>query len=170
MRKANARGRAAAAVSGALLLGLSCQAGAATVVYQNTGFVYGDTVSYFTDQFTINDPGTYQATLTDFNFPAPLDQLGVIVTTDGTQEVARLDQPGLSAPFNVASPGTYDVNLYGLAGDTLKLGLYGVNVALSASPAPVVLPPAVVLLGSAMLALGVAGRRRIGWGGEQAPA
>lgn len=159
MKKKRCVGHALAAVTGALALSLSCQADAAMVVYQNTAFAAGDQVSYSTDAFSISDPGTYQATLTDFKFPAPLQELGLILTTAGTQEVNRLDKPG-SFVFSVSAPGTYDASMYALAGGTLQLGLYGVSVALdNGAVVPTPLPPAALLLGSALLVVVASGRR-----------
>ena len=180
MRRNKVKGRIAAAVSVAMLLGLASRADAAMVAYQDTGFVHGSQVSYSSAEFTIADAGTYQATLKDFIFPEPLDKLGLIITTGGTQELGRIDlgpndKVG-SFTFH-ADPGTYDASFYGLAGPALQLGLYGVRVALdtqvggtSGTPAPVPLPPSLVLLGTAVLAFSLAGRRRPGVGAGPAAA
>lgn len=161
-------GRLTGAMAGMLLLGLSSHADAAMVAYQDTGFIHGSQVSYSQTPFTIADAGTYQVTLKDFVFPEQFDKLGLEITANGTQALGRIDLGGKDTVGQFtfhADPGTYDANLYGLAGSTYQVGLYGVSVALgtlagAGDPAPVPLPPSGFLLGSAVLALAVAGRRR----------
>lgn len=154
-----------AAVAGVLMLGMAGTAGAAVVVYKDNGFVYGDTPTYSTNEFTISDPGTYTATLADFQFPQSLDQLGLLVTDGGTQELGRSLGPG---SFNFdAQPGTYTAALYGVAGGALQLGYYGVNIQLgddSVVPtSPVILPSTIVLLATGLIVFGGVARRRRDW-------
>lgn len=156
-------GRLTGAMAGMVLLGLSSHADASMVVYQDTGPIQGSQVSYSQTAFTIADAGTYQATLRDYAFPEPFDKLGLLITTNGTQELGRIDlgpQQTVGSFTFQADPGTYNADLYALAGPTYQLGWYGVSVAMGGSPAPTPLPPSVVLLGTALLALVAAGRRR----------
>lgn len=158
------------AASAALFMGLTSQAHASMVqlAYQDTAFVQGSQASYSQNAFTISNAGDYVATLKDFVFPEHFDQLGLIITTNGTQTLGQInlgaDQKVGSFAFH-ADPGTYDANLYALAGSTLQLGLYGVSVSLgplpgtSGSPAPVPLPPSALMLATALMALAIGGRR-----------
>ena len=165
--------RLTAVLSGLSLLGLASTAGAAVVAYKDNGFIYGNTPYYSSNDFTITDPGTYKATLTDFNFPQSLQQLGLIITDGGSNELDRLTGPGFFT-FD-AAPGTYSADLYGVAGGSLQLGLYGISVIMDDGtvggvPAPVALPSALILLGSALLVFGGVARRRHGWAAGAAAA
>ena len=157
--------RVLSVLAGVSLLGLASTAGAAVVAYKDNGFIYGNTPYYASNDFTISDAGTYKATLTDFSFPQSLQQLGLIVTDGGTNQLARLDGPG-NFTFD-ATPGTYTANIYGIAGGSLQLGLYGISIALDdgsvGNLAPVALPSALILLVSALLVFGGVARRRPGW-------
>jgi hypothetical protein len=134
-----------AALSGMVLLWSAGAAQAAMVVYDDTGFISGKSVGYSSNEFTIGNSGVYTATLKDFKFPDLFQNLGLIITANGTDELGRISGPG---SFNfAAAPGIYTASLYGLAGGAMELGLYGVSVA------PVALPPALVLLGSSLLVL-----------------
>lgn len=131
---------------------------AATVVYKDTGFIYGTTPTYSSDPFTISDAGTYQAVLVDYDFPQPLGALGLSINDGGSNEVGHMTGGG---SFNFdAQPGTYVANLYGVGGGGLQLGLYGLSVELIGSPSPVALPPTVILLASAVGVFGLVARRR----------
>lgn len=145
MSKANLFHKLKAVLGGMVLLGAAGAADAAMVVYSDTGFISGKSVGYASNEFTIDNSAVYTATLKDFKFPDPFQNLALIITTNGTEELGRINGPG---SFNfAAAPGIYTASLYGLAGGTLELGLYGVNIA------PVALPPALVLLGSSLLVL-----------------
>jgi len=145
MSKANLFGRFKVVLSGIVLLWSAGAADAAMVVYDDTGFISGKTAGYSSNEFTIENSGIYTATLKDFKFPDLFQNLGLIITANGTDELGRINGPG---SFNfAAAPGMYTASLYGLAGGAMELGLYGVSVA------PVALPPALVLLGSSLLVL-----------------
>ena len=144
--------------AGLALAVMTSGAGAATVVYKDTGFIYGTTPTYSSTPFTIDDAGTYKATLVDYDFPQPLGALGLEINDGGSNEVGSVTGGG---SFNFdAQAGTYVANLYGVGGSGLQLGLYGLSVELVAPPAPVALPSAVILLASAAVLFGLVGRRR----------
>ena len=131
---------------------------AALVPYQKVAFIK-DT-DYFSEAFTIDTAGTYQATLTDFNFPSDFGQVALDVTTAVATE-GSLIGPG-SFVFD-AEPGTYYASVYGVGGGALNLGLLGVQVeatstAITSSPVP--LPASLVLLLSGLAVLGPLERRR----------
>ena len=116
------------------------------------------TETFFTDSFAISEAGAYKATLTDFNFPAPMIATGMSVTTT-TDSLDSLLAPG-SFMFN-ATPGTYFVSFFGTA-DILspsQLGMYGIDIsAIDINAVPV--PAAVWLFGSGLIGLTVAARRK----------
>lgn len=122
-----------------------------TVVYEKVELFQTET--FFTDMFTVIDAGTYVATLTDFEFSAPMTATGMSVTT-ATDSLGSLLAPG---SFNFeATPGDYFVSFFGFADVFLpQLGQYGIEV----SQIPV--PAAVWLFGSGLLGLvGIARRRK----------
>jgi hypothetical protein len=124
--------------------------------YQDVGFISG--VDRSSNAFDIVLAGTYRATLTDFVFPEAFQALQLIVTS-ATQEFGRIEGTG-SFVFD-ADPGRYFVSLFGQAGGIFDLGLYGVDISV-ANVAPVPLPPAALLLLSALGALAAVRKRREG--------
>ena len=121
------------------------------------------TETFFTDSFDISEAGLYKATLTDFNFPAPMTDTGMNITTT-TDSLGSLMAPG-SFMFN-AMPGTYFVSFFGFA-DThtpaqhghcfhpkTQLGMYGIDI----SAVPV--PAAAWLFGSGLIGLAAVARRK----------
>lgn len=124
------------------------------VSYQDVGFISG--ISSSSQAFEIVTAGVYRATLTDFVFPEAFQTLQLIVTS-ATQEYGRIDGSG-SFLFDV-DPGRYFVSLFGQAGGVFDLGLYGVDIS-AANVAPVPLPPAALLLLSALGALAATRARR----------
>ena len=111
------------------------------------------TLTFFTDTFEISDAGSYMATLTDFDFPAPMIGTGMSVTT-ATDVLGSLMAPG-SFNFN-ATPGKYFVSFFGLAdvSTVSQLGQYGIEI----SQIPV--PAAVWLFASGLLGLSLISRRQ----------
>jgi hypothetical protein len=120
-----------------------------TVVYEEVELF--DTQTVLNDTFTVIDAGTYRATLTDFEFPEPMAQSGMAVTT-ATELLGSLNAPG-SFTFD-ATPGDYFVSFFGEAGASTSYGMYGIEIS------QVPLPAAVWLLGSGLIALVGVGRRR----------
>ena len=134
------------------------------------------TETFFTDSFDISEAGVYIATLTDFNFPVPMIDTGMNVTTT-TDSLGSLMAPG-SFKFN-AMPGTYFVSFFGTAGTAdiftprqskgcfsrkshhrcsppkTQLGMYGIDI----SAVPV--PAAAWLFGSGLIGLAVVARRKV---------
>lgn len=153
-----------ATAAAALLIAMGVMAGAQahTVTidegnpYQDVGFVGKKGIAE-TNVFEIALAGTYQATLTDFHFPEPFDVIQLIVTS-ATQEYGHLDAPGTF--FFNADPGRYFLSLWGETGSDFKLGLYGIEIAYVSNVAPVPLPPAALLLVSALGMLGLRAFRR----------
>lgn len=111
------------------------------------------TETFYIEQFEITEAGTYIATLTDFEFPAPMVDTGMSVITT-TERLGSVLEPG-SFQFN-ATPGNYFVSFFGSADPSTfsKLGLYGIEI----SQIPV--PPAVWLFCSGLLGLISISRRK----------
>ena len=120
-----------------------------TVVYEEVELF--DTQTVLNDTFTVIDASPYMAILTDFEFPEPMAQSGMAVTT-ATELLGSLNAPG---SFNFdATPGDYFVSFFGEAGASTSYGMYGIEIS------QVPLPAAVWLLGSGLIALVGVGRRR----------
>lgn len=136
----------------AVALVFCCSANVAdtATVLEETGFLYGlsgETYSFVADQ----TPLVYSVTLTDLEFPAAFDFLGVAVTTS-TDNVIELLAPGTTS-FSPELGTTYFANILGAAADPPGVGLFGIKIAA------VPLPSALYLLGTGILVL-VALKRR----------
>jgi hypothetical protein len=150
-------------VAGVLLVGwlFGAQANAASVVYEDVGFIRG--VGFESDSFMVSADGTYRASLTDFNFPVKFDELNFTITTlnadlTGMHEIDSLSGAGWF-DFEASSGITYYANVHGVAGGRLDLGLYGIGVAaLNAPVSSVPLPAPLLLLSSALVVIGAFGR------------
>ena len=136
--------------------------------YQDVGFIEGSGhLSHLSQSLDIVLAGTYQATLKDFSFPEPFQTIQLVVTS-ATHEYGRLTSSG-SFLFD-ADPGRYFVSLIGQAGAAFDLGLYGIEIAYVSGIAPVPLPPAALLLLSALGVLAMRARgRRQAQGGDAVP-
>jgi hypothetical protein len=143
-------------ISAALLL--STGANAATVVYEDVGFIkgYGGT----TNQFEIDKAGQYEVSLIDFKYPTNFENLSVQITQGSPSplsEVGRWDVG--SNIFNASAPGVYYANIVGDMGvNSYNLGLYGLQINASVVP----LPASFILMVSAIVAIaafGNGGRR-----------
>lgn len=140
----------------ALLLGAGL-AQASTVAYQKVELFKGET--FFTETFEIVDAGSYLATLTDFEFPTPLEETGMSITTT-TEMLGNLVAPG-SFTFE-ATPGEYFISFFGFADTTSStmLGQYGIDVSMTEIP-EIPVPAAVWLFGSGLIGLvGIARRKQ----------
>lgn len=121
------------------------------VVYQDVSFIEHKRV--YTESFLIDTAGTYQVSLTDFEFPKPLLALGLNITS-ATESFGSLMETG-AFTFD-ADPGKYFVSFFGKA---KHLGQYGIEIGLvNTSAVPV--PGAALLFGSGLLGLAGAARRR----------
>jgi len=120
-----------------------------TVVYDKVELF--QTEAFFTDMFEISEAGSYNVTLTDFEFPIPMLATGMSVTT-ATDLLGSLLAAG---SFNFdATPGKYFVSFFGFANTSApQLGNYGIEI----SQIPV--PAAVWLFGSGLLGLYLISRR-----------
>ena len=125
---------------------------ASTVVYEKVELFQTETL--FTDMFEITDAGSYMATLTDFEFLAPMELTGMNVTT-ATESLGSLAKPG-SFTFD-AEPGEYYVSFFGLAGKPPYPSQYGIEISQVVVP----VPAAVWLFGSGLLGLIGVARRKI---------
>lgn len=124
-----------------------------TVVYEEVELFQTET--FFTDTFIITDTSRpYIATLTDFEFPVPMMNTGMSVTT-ATDLLGSLLAPG-SFQFNATTPGNYFVSFFGFADVSAPgLGQYGIEI----SQVPV--PAAVWLFGSGLIGLiGISRRKK----------
>ena len=96
----------------------------AAIVYEKVDLFQGTTT--FSDTFSIIDAGIYRAILTDFEFPEPMAQSGMAVTTS-VDLLGSLNAPG-SFTFD-ATPGEYFVSFFGDAGATTGSGMYGIEIS-----------------------------------------
>ena len=124
----------------------------ASMVYEDVGFISG--TGSASDSFQISSPGSYQVTLTDFEFPAEFEELDLAITSSG-QSYGTFSGPGVYS-FDVTSPGWYWANIAGNAGGSLDLGLYGIQIQSLATP----LPASLLLLASALVVMIPVNRRR----------
>lgn len=136
-----------------VLLSTPHYAGAAPIL-DETGYIFGfsgENYSFVADQTPLvyfvadQTPLVYKVTLTDFEFPAAFEFLGVAITTS-TDKVAELLKPGWTT-FDVELGTTYFANVLGNAAAPPGAGLFGINVS------SVPIPPSLLLLGSGIFAL-----------------
>ena len=85
-------------------------------------------------QVSVSTAGSYLVTVNDVGFPAPFENLTVIITR-GASNVAQIFGGGTQI-IN-ATPGNYDVNIIATPGGTDEAGTYAVTFD-TAPPAPVV--------------------------------
>lgn len=128
-------------------------------VFEKVSFLTGS--DYFTDKFTIDIAGTYQVTLTDFEFPAPLAESGLNVTS-ATESFGSLIGPG-SFSFD-AQPGSYYLSFFATAPDLGQYGIeiaqYGIVVSQPGDVSAVPVPAAAWLFGSGLIGLAGVIRRK----------
>lgn len=159
----NKRGRIKTAAFSMLaaIATMSMNVSAASVVYEDVGFLEGslngDQFAALStgapearvtkiNSFTIDEVGTYTAKLADFGFPEAFRSIGLNISTfvDDQLSLGSVFGSG-SFSFNVSSPGVYYASVVGQVGQTFGLGLYGVQVSAFA-PAAVPLPSAILFL------------------------
>jgi hypothetical protein len=136
---------------GALLL-TAGNSWANTVVYDKLELFKTET--FFIEQFEISEAGSYMATLTNFDFPAPMIYTGMSVVTT-TQLLGSTLGAG-SFTFD-ATPGIYSVGFFGTADPSTvsnpsNLGMYGMQIS------QIPIPAAMWLFGSGLLGLAIVSR------------
>jgi hypothetical protein len=77
--------------------------------------------------FAIAQAGSYQLTLTDHAFPAPLASLQALLLQD--TDSGPVVVPVTAGAFDAATPGTFELVIVATADSTSLAGLYGVRVA-----------------------------------------
>ncbi len=131
-----------------------------TLIYEDAQLVSGDSktyIGYFNQSLELTQAGSYQATLSDFEFPASFDMLGLTISSS-TQKMGEVWNSG-SFNFN-ADAGKYFLGLFYKTDETLNLGMYGVNLSYLGHPgaSAVPLPAALWLMLTGLMA--IAGYRR----------
>ncbi len=150
-----------------------------TTVFESSELFRNKT--HFTESFLIETKGTYQAILTDFEFPSPLKESALNITT-ATETLLTLWGPG-TMTFE-ADPGEYYLSFFAVAGRGHdkgphaegndwhewdfgghpphygygNLGQYGIEISMTTSAVP--LPAAVWLFSTGLLGITGAGWRR----------
>jgi hypothetical protein len=133
---------------------LAAHANAATIIYEDVGFIKG--TGGTTTQFRIEGsaPG-YQIQLIDFAFPTEFSSIAVqIVQGDPTapNEIGRWSVG--TYDLSDLDPGVYYANVAGAMDNQLDLGLYGVQIT------SVPIPPGLVLFASGVVLLVLLGEHR----------
>lgn len=134
-------------------------ANAASVVYEETGFVTGEASRV--NAFYVSTAGTYKASLADYHYGDAFDSLRFTVTAESTfgNTMNILSAPGDDTFY--ATPGVYYATFAGAMSDNHSVGLYGVQIKLMdmasvpSTPAPIPLPPAIWLFVSALASTGL---------------
>ncbi len=129
-----------------------------TVIYEDARLVRGDSetyIGYFNQSVNLKQSGTYQATLSDFDFPTRFDMLGLTVSSS-TKKMGEVWNKG-NFNFN-ADAGKYFLGLVYKTDETFNLGMYGVKLSYLDHPSAVPLPSALWLMLTGVMA--IAGYRR----------
>lgn len=133
------------------------QSAESDVIFEQVNFLTG--AGYFTDKFTIDTAGAYRVTLTDFEFPNPLAEAGLNITS-ANESFGSLFGPG-SFTFD-ADPGSYYLNFFGKAPDLGQYGIeiaqFGIVISQPANLSAVPIPAAAWLFGSGLIGLAGVGR------------
>ena len=119
---------------GAFLITAGYSQANAAAVYEKVELFQTET--FFTDEFYVlsTETLTFRATLTDFEFPAPMIDTGMSVTT-ATDLLGKLDAPG-SFTFDFVPGESYFVSFYGFADVSVpQLGQYGIEISQVPVPA-----------------------------------
>ncbi len=96
------------------------------VVYEDVSFIEG--TDFSNTPFMVEEYGLYEGKLTEFDFPAAFEELGMSITT-ADDTLGSLMDPG-SFQFVGYAEDIYYVNVFGIAAASFNLGLYGVEVIL----------------------------------------
>ena len=136
------------------LLVIPSYLGASTVV-DTTEFIFGPVGGENFPFIATEEPLTYKAVLTDFEFPAPFISLRLAITKGG-EKIASISGPG-TLIFDVVKGAAYFANVIGVPDqipDTdQRAGLFNLQIM------PVPIPTTLMLFGSGLLGL-IAIRRR----------
>lgn len=138
---------------------------AAVIAYEDVRFL--EDYGWFTDPFMVSEAGTYSATLTDMNFPAPFLELSMAVSTS-TERLGARDYSG-SFDFEASPDTRYYLSVFYHADHIPEidqaLGLAGFDVRRlgPADITAVPVPASGLLMGSALLGIvGLVRRKRQG--------
>ena len=144
-----------------LIVVYSGNSNAAEVIFEDVRFITGiEGVNGHNTQFTINSSGIYEAEMVDFVFPEEFDSLGLLIS-EGTNELGSQESNGGGFSFTFeAHPGLHFANVFGDAGGSLNIGLYGLKISKISS---VPLPTALVLFLSSLVFLGFFTDKGRGW-------
>lgn len=139
-----------------VLLQIVFSAQVSAAAYEDVRFL--EDHGWFTDPFLVHEAGTYRATLTDMEFPAPFLELSLAVTTS-TGKLGWQDYSGFFT-FEAIPDTQYYLSVFYHADYVPELdkplGLAGFDVSLLESPSDVTavpVPGSGLLLGSALLGL-----------------
>jgi len=104
----------------------------ASLALPNVGIPNNDGV--LEDTFTVPASGTYQITLTDFQFPQSLGTLTLAITKQAGALITSLPAngnppPAGTNPVPLQSNTTYSIFVIGQSGTAVNAGLYGVNIS-----------------------------------------
>jgi len=129
---------------------------AASNVVDVTQFIFGPVGGENIPFQATEEPLTYKAVLTDFEFAVPFQFISLSITRGGAM-IDSLTGPG-SFTFSVEKDASYVANVLGVPGQIpgtdQSAGLF--NLQITAVP----IPGSIMLLGSGMLGLVVLRRRR----------
>ncbi len=137
---------------------------AASVIYEKSGFLGNFGTNSFTrtpeytvaqqftavNEFQLTSPGTYKATFVDFGFSEQFEELRFSITSFKEPDKNLGEWGEGTFNFEASQSGTFYATVIGNPGNTLGIGLYGVQIS------SVPLPPALLLLLSSLMALGLA--------------
>ncbi len=133
-----------------------------SVIYEDAKVVSGDSkihMGYFNQRVKLKEAGTYEATLSDFDFPVSFDMLGLSISSS-TKKMGEVWNNG-SFTFD-ADAGKYFLALFYKTDETLNLGMYGINLNYLGHPgaSAVPLPASLWLMITGLMA--IVGFRRKG--------